>query len=63
MPFGRAGIGHRLHHLVLGAQDRGATFGFRAHGAEGIAPDGTWIIRCGGLDCGAIRFVAQATKD
>jgi hypothetical protein len=63
MPFGRTGIGHRLHHLVLGAQKPGATFGFRAHRAKGIAPDGAWIIRCGGLDCGAIRLVARATKD
>ena len=30
MPFGRAGIGHRLHHLVLGAERRGAAFGLRA---------------------------------
>ena len=38
MPFGRRGIGHRLHDLVLGRQMRGARFGFRAHAAKGFAP-------------------------
>src|SRR5207249_1921096 len=44
MPFGRAGVRHRLHQLVFGAQGSGATLGLRAHGAEGIAPDGAKIV-------------------
>src|SRR5213078_2246195 len=44
MPFSRAGVRHRLHQLVLGAQGSGATLGLRAHGAEGIAPDGARIV-------------------
>ena len=63
VPFGRAGIGHRLHHLILRCEQRGAAFGFRSDRAEGITPDGAWIGRCSGLGCEAIAFVAQATKD
>ena len=45
MPFRRTGIGHRLHDLILRAQQRGAAFGLGPHGAEGIAPDAAWIVR------------------
>ncbi len=45
MPFGRAGIGHRLHDLVLGRQMRGALFRLRPHAAEGLEPDGTRFIQ------------------
>ncbi len=45
MPFGRRGIGHRLHDLVLGRQMRGTRLRFRAHAAEGIAPTLARVIR------------------
>ena len=52
MPFGRARIGHRLHHLILRAERRRAALGFRAHGAEGIAPGDARIVRWGGCEIG-----------
>ena len=48
MPLGRAGIGHRLHLLVLGGKRRGAALGFRAHGEEGVAPDDASVIASAG---------------
>ena len=63
VPFGRTGIGHRLHDLVLGTKRRGAAFGLRAHGAEGLAPDGPRIVRRSVSNCCGITFVAAATKD
>ena len=45
MPFGRAGVGHRLHDLVFGRQMRGARFGLRPHPAEGVAPVGARLVR------------------
>jgi hypothetical protein len=39
MPFGRTGIGHRLHDLVLGTKRRGPPLGFAAHRAKNIEPD------------------------
>jgi hypothetical protein len=58
MPFGRARIRHRLHQLVLGAQGSGATLGFRAHRAEGIAPESAGIV--GGGAWGSCVFVTAA---
>ncbi len=45
MPLGRAGVGHRLHDLVLGRQMRGAAFRLRAHAAEGVAPDDARLVK------------------
>ena len=45
MPFRRTGIGHRLHDLILRAQQRGAAFGLGPNGTESIAPDAAWIVR------------------
>src|SRR5439155_6459365 len=58
MPFGRAGVRHRLHQLVLGAQGSGAMLGLRAHGAEGIAPKGARIV--GGGAYGRCVFATTA---
>ena len=63
VPLGRARIGHRLHHLILGAQGRGAAFRFRAHRAERIAPGDPRIGRRGSWDRFGITFVAAAAKD
>jgi len=63
VPLGRARIGHRLHHLILGAQRRGAALRFRAHRAERIAPGDPRIARRGSWDCCGITFVTAATKD
>src|SRR5262244_373650 len=63
VPLGRAGIGHRLHHLILGAQGRGAALRFRAHRAKRITPSGPRIGRRGSWDCCGITFVMAATKD
>ncbi len=63
MPLGRTGIGHRLHHLVLGGERCCAAFGFRANDAEGVPPADARIVGRGGRDrCGVI-FLATATKD
>src|SRR5262245_20006898 len=63
MPLGRAGIRHRLHHLVLGAQRGSAALRLRAHGAKGFAPDGARIVRRGGWERWSITLVTAATKD
>ena len=63
MPLGRAGIGHRLHHLVLGGERCCAAFGFRANDAESVPPYDARIVGRGARDgCGVI-FLAAATKD
>src|ERR1700680_1759052 len=36
VPFCGARIGHRLHHLILGAKWRGPALGLRAHGTKGL---------------------------
>jgi hypothetical protein len=36
VPFRGAGVGHRLHDLILGAQGRGTAFGLAAHGKIGF---------------------------
>jgi hypothetical protein len=36
VPFGRAGVRHRLHQLILGAERRGAAFGLVADGKKGV---------------------------
>jgi hypothetical protein len=38
MPFGRAGVGHRLDDLILGRQQRCAALGLGPHRAKGIEP-------------------------
>ena len=63
VPFGRARIGHRLHHLVLGGERRGAAFGFRAHGAKGVPPYEPRIGGRGTCEGCVIISVAAATKD
>ncbi len=47
MPLGGAGIGHRLHDLVLGAERRRASFGLGAHRAKRRAPSAARIMRSG----------------
>jgi len=39
MPFRRTGVGHRLHHLVLGRKQRRAPLGLIANRSERIAPE------------------------
>ena len=48
MPLGRARIGHRLDHLVLGTERRGADISLGAHGPEGVGPCRARIVhmRC-----------------
>ena len=43
MPFRRAGVGHRLHHLVFGRKRRGAALGFATHSGKGVAPESARI--------------------
>ena len=43
VPFGRAGVGHRLDDLVLVAERRGAPFGLAAHLAESLDPGAAHI--------------------
>jgi hypothetical protein len=62
MPLGRAGIGHRLHHLVFCAQMCGAAFAFRAHGAEAIAPHRARIVRHCIAKWWTVALVADTTK-
>jgi hypothetical protein len=38
MPFGRAGVRHRLDCLVLGGERRRASLGLTAHATEGFDP-------------------------
>jgi hypothetical protein len=64
MPFGRTGLRHRLHHLILGPERRGAALGLRPHVAEGLRPDRPRIVRrtiCGGERCDV--SVMQVTDD
>ena len=63
VPFGRTGIGHRLHHLVFRAQGRGAAFGFRAHGTEGLTPEGPRIARRLVSNGRGVTIAADAAKD
>jgi hypothetical protein len=44
VPFGRTGIGHRLHHLIFGTKRRGAAFGFRANAAKRLESTASHII-------------------
>ena len=61
VPLGRARIRHRLHHLILGAQGRGAALRFRAHRAERIVPSGPRIGRRGSWDrCGITFEIGRA---
>jgi hypothetical protein len=63
MPFGRTGVRHRLHHLVLGAERAGAVFGFRAHGTKGVPPQDPRVSPTRVRDGCGIVFIASATKD
>ena len=54
VPFGRARIGHRLHDLILGGERGRTTFGFGAHAAKRLEPDGAEHRRRGSL-CGWSR--------
>jgi hypothetical protein len=45
VPFGGAGVGHRLHDLILGAERRRARLGLGAHRAKGLVPSAPRIVR------------------
>ena len=45
MPFGRAGVRHRLDDLILGRQQRRAPLGLAAHRLKGIQPTMARIVR------------------
>ena len=72
MPFRGTGVGHRLHHLVLGGKRRGPAFRFSPHRAKGLEPDPAGIAgkfgdlrTVGGLivqSSGGTRHYIQAQK-
>jgi hypothetical protein len=63
MPLDRAGIRHRLHALVFGAERRRPAFGLGAHRAEGVAPDNAKIAGGGNDDFEGTRVTMGATQD
>ena len=60
VPFRRTGVGHRLHHLILGGKRRGAPLGLIANRDEGVAPEAARIAERLGNRTFPFGWVMQA---
>jgi len=60
VPFGRAGIGHRLDDLVFRGERRSPPLGLAAHGPVCIAPGGAPVTRRSRRHCKSVADAAMS---